>query len=248
MVTALILSGGTGSRIGSNIPKQYIEVGGIPVISYCIKALSESDRIDAIWIVAALEWQENIHKWLSASDLYGKFKGFSVPGATRQMSVLNGITDIKAMLSDTEYVLIHDAARPMITEADIESCIGAVSGHDGVLPVLPMKDTVYMSNNGITVTGLLERSQIYAGQAPEVFALDKYFEANKRLLNSPESNGHEEPEDLQNSAIMKINGSTEPAIMAGMDIVMIPGNENNFKITTMADLDRFRTFAEKRKP
>ena len=239
MVTALILTGGMGNRMGSDIPKQYIEVGGIPVISYCIKALSISDRIDAIWIVAASEWQENIHKWLSSSDPYGKFKGFSSPGANRQMSVFNGISDIKAMLSDTEYVLIHDAARPMITAADIESCVAAVSGHDGVLPVLPMKDTVYLSNDGARVDGLLERNRISAGQAPEVFALDKYLRANESLIAG-------DKDDI-GSPIMKINGSTEPAIMAGMDIVMIPGNEDNFKITTMADLNRFKTIIEKGK-
>lgn len=239
MVTALVLSGGMGSRMGSDIPKQYIEVGGIPVISYCIKTLSESDRIDAIWIVAATEWQENIHKWLSTSDLYDKFKGFSSPGANRQMSVFNGISDIKAMLSDTEYVLIHDAARPMITAADIENCMAAVSGHDGVLPVLPMKDTVYLSNDGTRVNGLLERNQVFAGQAPEVFVLDKYLRANESLIGNDK--------DGVSSPVLKINGSTEPAIMAGMDIVMIPGNEDNFKITTMADLKRFEIIIEKGK-
>lgn len=244
MVTALVLSGGTGTRMGSSMPKQYIEVGGRPVISYCIKTLSKSDRIDAIWIVAALEWQENIHKWISDFGLSSKFRGFSAPGANRQLSVYNGIRDIKDMLSDTEYVLIHDAARPMITEADIENCITAVPGHDGVLPVLPMKDTVYVSNDGTTVTGLLERSRIFAGQAPEVFVLEKYLKANEQLLNRIESNGCEKPESPQNSAIMKINGSTEPAVMAGMDIVMIPGNEDNFKITTMTDLERFKTIVE----
>lgn len=238
MVTALILSGGIGSRMCSDIPKQYIEVGGIPVIAYCIRTLSESDRIDAIWIVAASEWQEKIHQWLGASDTYRKFKGFSIPGANRQMSVLNGIRDIKSTLSDTEYVLIHDAARPMITAADIEKYIAAADGHDGLLPVLPMKDTVYLSNDGTRVSGLLERNQIFAGQAPEVFALDKYLKANESLIDNAKGDA--------DSSIMKINGSTEPAIMAGMDIVMVPGNEDNFKITTIADLNRFQALIEKR--
>lgn len=70
----------------------------------------------------------------------------------------------------------------------------------------------------------MDRSTIYAGQAPEVFVLGRYYEANRRLL----------PDD-----ILKINGSTEPAILAGMDIAMIPGDEGNFKITTKADLERF---------
>ena len=69
------------------------------------------------------------------------------------------------------------------------------------------------------------RSRIFAGQAPELFDIEKYYAANVRLL--PDK-------------IMSINGSTEPAVMAGMDIAMVTGDENNFKITTMADLERFK--------
>ena len=98
-----------------------------------------------------------------------------------------------------------------------------------MLPVLPMKDTVYESRDGKTISALLNRSQIYAGQAPEVFRLGAYYQANKRLL----------PDN-----ILKINGSTEPAILAGLSIAMIPGDEDNFKVTTAADLERFRRLAE----
>ena len=124
-----------------------------------------------------------------------------------------------------DHVLIHDAARPLLSAEQIVDCLDAAREHDGVIPVLMMKDTVYSSEDGLTITSLLNRSQIYAGQAPEVFRLGVYYEANKRLLPD---------------AILRINGSTEPAVMAGLDIAMIPGDEGNFKITTRTDLERFR--------
>ena len=136
-------------------------------------------------------------------------------------------------------MLVHDAARPMLSLADIESCVAAAAGHDGVIPVIPMKDTVYLSSNGESITGLLNRSHVFAGQAPELFALDKYIAANESLINWHIKNAQGEMEILPSSAIFKINGSTEPAIMAGMDIAMIPGNEGNFKITTREDFERF---------
>ena len=71
---------------------------------------------------------------------------------------------------------------------------------------------------------------VYAGQAPEVFRIGRYYEANRKLL----------PEE-----IYKINGSTEPAVLDGMDIVMIPGDEGNFKITTAGDLERFQEIVER---
>lgn len=225
MNTALILSGGVGLRLGAGIPKQYIEVSGRMIISYCIEQLSLHERIDAIQIVAEREWHEQILKEVSEYDINNKFKGFSAPGKTRQMSVFNGLEDILKYASADDTVLIHDAARPCLSAGLITSCIEGINGHDGVLPVLPMKDTVYLSTDGSCVSELLDRSQIYAGQAPELFYLGKYYDANKKLF--PDK-------------IFTINGSTEPAILAGLDIAMIPGEEKNFKITTKEDLERFK--------
>lgn len=227
MVTALLLSGGTGTRMGAATPKQYIEVNGRPVIAYCLEGLFAHEAIDAVQIVADETWQETIRKIVVdfGGEDGGRFRGFSAPGETRQLSILHGLEDIRKYAADTDYVLIHDAARPLLSAEQITACLQAVEGHDGVLPVLPMKDTVYLSEDGACVSSLLNRSQIFAGQAPELFVLGKYYEANRALL--PER-------------ILRINGSTEPAVMAGMDVAMITGDEGNFKITTKADLERFR--------
>ncbi len=225
MNIALVLSGGTGSRLGSDIPKQYLIEKGIPVISYCVETLSRHGGIDAIQIVAEPAWQETLVGWLASADTERKFRGFSLPGQNRQLSILHGVEDILAYASETDFVLVHDAARPLLSPKLITDCLGAAAGHDGVIPVLPMKDTVYCSRDGRSVTSLLDRGTVFAGQAPELFLLGKYRDANRRLL----------PEE-----ILGVNGSTEPAVMAGMDIVMIPGDERNFKITTKEDLERFR--------
>ena len=224
MGNALILSGGTGNRLGTEIPKQYIKVGGRPIISYCIEQLSCHERIDSIQIVAAQSWHQTILECLEKYDIKRKFRGFSKPGETRQLSIYHGLEDIKRYTEDSDVVLIHDAARPLLSAQMITDCLNAVIGYDGVLPVLPMKDTVYQSVDGKKISALLNRSEIFAGQAPELFRIGLYYEANKRLY----------PEQIR-----AINGSTEPAVMAGMDIVMIPGDEGNLKITTKDDLERF---------
>lgn len=237
MNVALLLSGGTGSRLGSDIPKQYIKIKDRMLITYSLRTLVNSSHIDAIQIVAEHSWREII---ISDARQYGvntdKIVGFSDPGSSRQLSILNGLQDIlceKDITTDNrkiqrdDNVLIHDAARPLLTEKQIDDCFAALRGHDGVIPVLPVKDTMYLSKDGRAVSELINRSTIFAGQAPECFVLGKYLEANRRLL--PDK-------------ILEINGSTEPAIMAGMDIVMIPGDENNFKITTQADLDKLHIY------
>ena len=127
-------------------------------------------------------------------------------------------------------MIVRDAVRPLVSVETLEACINACSQHDGAMPVLPMTDTVYYSDtSGSRVERLLDRSRIYAGQAPEALRLGKYLEATERLL--PEK-------------ILSINGSTEPAIMAGMDIAMIPGDKGNFKITTREDLENYRRIVE----
>ena len=225
MNIALVLSGGTGIRLGTDIPKQYLEVGGKPVLSWCLEVLAAHEGIDAIHIVADPAWQGQIREWLEEVDGGRKFRGFSAPGANRQLSIFHGLEDMESYAEEADSVLIHDAARPLLSEDLISDCLEGIRGHDGVLPVLPMKDTVYASRDGKRISSLLKREEVFAGQAPELFRFGKYYEANKKLL----------PE-----AILRINGSTEPAILAGLDIAMIPGDEKNFKITTGADLERFR--------
>lgn len=239
MVTALLLSGGTGTRMGVETPKQYIEVNGKPVIAYGLQTLLSHEGIDAVQIVADEMWQETVLECMEGMQNKGhessasegkdrgmnKFRGFSAPGGNRQLSILNGLEDIRKYADSSDYVLIHDAARPLLSDELITACLDAVMGHDGAIPVLPMKDTLYFSEDRERITSLLERSRIFAGQAPEIFVLGRYYEANRALL--PER-------------ILDINGSTEPAVMAGMDVAVIPGEEGNFKITTRADLERFR--------
>ena len=114
MNIALILSGGTGVRLGAGVPKQYISVQGKPIISYCIEKISAHAQIDAITIVADQKWQKDLKIWIKEADRTKKFRGFSQPGANRQMSILNGLEDISCYAEAEDVVLIHDAARPML--------------------------------------------------------------------------------------------------------------------------------------
>lgn len=223
MNIALILAGGTGTRLGSDIPKQYMSVKGKMIITYCLQVFGIHSRIDAIQIVAHEHWHDVICRQMP-DHVKDKFRGFSEPGKNRQGSIYHGLQDIIHYAQESDTVIIHDAARPLVSEDILSVCVEGCKEHDGVMPVLPMKDTVYLGD-GKRITSLLERDQIYAGQAPEAFLLGKYFEANQCLM----------PDRID-----RINGSTEPAVMAGLDIAMIPGDEGNFKITTQADLERFK--------
>lgn len=225
MNIAILLSGGSGLRLGAAAPKQYMEAGGRPLFGYALECLSRHEGIDGIQIVADPAWQPLIRGWFPVCDPEDKFFGFSLPGENRQLSILHGLMDLKERVNASDGVLIHDAARPLLAPEQVSACLAALEGHDGVMPALPMKDTIYASKSGKQVSSLLKREEVFAGQAPEVFRFGKYYEANAALLPD---------------RILQINGSTEPAIMAGMDIAMIPGDEGNYKITTPGDWERFQ--------
>lgn len=148
MKVALILSGGTGLRLGSDIPKQYIEVAGRPIISYCLETLSSHEEVEALQIVADPAWQDLIWNCLRQTDSKKKFRGFSEPGENRQLSIFHGLQDIRTYAEDSGYVFIHDAARPCLSPEQITDCLQGAEGHEGLMPVLPMKDTVYTSLDG----------------------------------------------------------------------------------------------------
>ncbi len=224
---AVLLSGGTGSRLGSAIPKQYLTVSGRRIFTYSLQTLAGCPQIDAICIAADPKWRETIETGIQESGIPdGKFLGFSDPGETRQGSILNALSFLleKKEILQEDAVLIHDAARPLVSGKQLEACFAALCGHDGVMPALPMKDTVYLSPDGKRIGELLDRSRVYAGQAPEVFRLLPYYQANL---------------SLSREQFAAVCGSSEPAVSAGMDIAIIPGDEGNFKITTNADLKRF---------
>ncbi len=219
---AIILSGGSGTRLGASIPKQYLTAGGRPIISYCLEIFANHSDIDGLVVVAAKEWHGSIKDEMS--KISNKTLLFAEPGETRQLSIFNGLNALKNY-GDDDWVIIHDAARPLVSDKLISDCLSARdAGFDGSMPVIPVKDTIYQSNDKESITGLLDRNTLFAGQAPEAFNLNKYLKAHNNMTLDE---------------LLKINGSSELAYKIGLKIKLVPGDTRNFKITDSSDLERF---------
>lgn len=226
MNIAIILSGGVGTRMGLSMPKQYLTVCGKPVIEYCLQTILLQNDIDMAIIGVADEWLDFVQASVSRVGTK-KPVFYSKPGDIRQGTIINALQVAKQYgATDFDVVLIHDAARPLLTSKLISDCLEACKEADAVLPVIPVKDTTYLSNDGVHIDSLLERKTLWNGQAPEAFKFGSYYEANMRLTE----------EDLR-----KITGSTEVSYRAGLKCVLIPGDSNNFKITTPEDLSNFES-------
>lgn len=128
-------------------------------------------------------------------------------------------------------VIIHDAARPLVSRDLISNCLKECQKADGVLPVIPVKDTLYQSADGMHITSLLNRSELFAGQAPEAFRFGLYLKLHK---------------EMSREELLKINGSTEIAYKGGLKVNLIKGDDMNFKITTPEDLSNFESIIKDR--
>ena len=226
MNIAIILSGGTGTRMGGDIPKQYIKVSNRMVINYAIEPFLKNEFIDKLIIVLSEEWMKIVKA--SGIDRNTKFLCFANAGNSRQESIYNGLSEAeKHGALKNDIVIVHDAARPNISGKLITECLKPLLSDpniDGVMPVLPVKDTMYLSEDGDKISALLNRDALYAGQAPEAFRFGKYYSLHKGLTS----------QDLS-----EIRGSTVIAYQNGLKVKLIPGDEHNYKITTKVDLEKF---------
>ena len=225
MNTAIILAGGVGTRMGTDRPKQYLMVQDKPIISYCFDIFQQHEEIDAMVVVVSEQWQDFVEEY---AEKYGvtKIKGYAPAGKTRQHSIFNGLKMIAQTVPDTDIVIVHDAARPLVSDEIISSCVKGATDYDGAMPVITVKDTVYQSKDGETIDCLLKRSELFAGQAPESFKFKKYYQIHNEVTD----------EEIGATA-----GSSEIAYRHGMEIRMVKGSERNLKITTVEDLETFET-------
>ena len=225
MNIVIILSGGVGSRIGDEIPKQYILVNNWPIISYSLKIFLQNENTDEIIIVTAQEWKDYVEGQVELLNEHNKHVYYAKAGSSRLDSVYNALVSAKEHGADNEdIIMIHESARPLIKDDLINRCFMACKDVDGVLPVVPVKNSIYYSTDGNIISGSLDRSKLWSGQAPEIFTFGKYYKAHSTI-----------PRD----EIQNMNGCAEVAFKSGLKIKMIYGDPMNFKITTREDLLNF---------
>ncbi len=207
----IIVAAGRGQRVGGEIPKQYMDIGGISILRRTINIFRDNPAIDHIQVVIHPDDQNLYDAAVSDLELLAPVFG----GATRQKSVLNGLEAIGEL--SPEYVYIHDAARPFLDQDTLNSLIRKVEEYGAVIPALTVTDTIkYMSENHINNT--LDRNFLYRAQTPQAFRYKAIFMAHRR---------HEDKDLTDDSAI---------AEQSGLKVRIIPGSSDNFKITTTDDL------------
>ncbi|MBU3111455.1 2-C-methyl-D-erythritol 4-phosphate cytidylyltransferase [Clostridium lacusfryxellense] len=222
MNVAIILAGGKGTRMGIvDQPKQFIDIYGKPIVVHTIEAFDIHEQIDAIAIVCLKEWHEDIKIWTRKFEL-NKIKWIVDGGETRQESVLNGLKAIEEDVSPDDIVVIHDAARPLISHRIIVNNIEGAKKYGAVDTVIPASDTIIKTLDDNTISSIPVRKELYIGQTPQSFIYSTIYDAHKKAAAS---------EEVQNST-----DDCRLVIDYGKKVHLVEGDKLNFKITTMEDL------------
>ena len=217
MISAIILAGGKGKRMNSSISKQFIEIKGKPIIYYTIKKFNENKKIDNIVVVLSKEeieyFKENI---LKKYDL--KVDKIVIGGAERQDSVYNGLKSLEN--SGTDIVLIHEGARPFISDRIIDDGIEYAAIYGACAPGVMPKDTIKIKGKSNFSIDTPNRETLVAIQTPQVFKFREILECHKKVK------------------IDKVVVTDETMVVEryGNKVYLYDGEYTNIKVTTPEDL------------
>ena len=222
MNIALILAAGTGSRMGNaDKPKQFLPIYGKPLMIHTIEAFEMHDDIEKIVVVTSEGYDDQVKVWCKQYDL-SKVKAVAIGGDSRQISVYNGLQAIKEIgAKDDDVILIHDAARPLISKNIISKNIEACIKYDAVDTVIQASDTIIKSIDGETINDIPVRKELYQGQTPQTFKLGLILEAH---------------EHAKAGKVPNVTDDCKLVISMGKEVHLVEGSKQNFKITTFDDL------------
>lgn len=231
MIFAVILAGGTGSRMGStDMPKQFLEIKGKPILNHTVEKFLPNPKFEKIIVLSPKAWlghtREIIRKYTGKSDKIVVIEG----GATRNETIMNAIRYIDGQygLDDDTVIVTHDSVRPFLTHRIIEENIEAAQKYGACDTVIPATDTI-VEGNGTAITAIPDRRKMYQGQTPQSFKA-------KLLRDAYDSLSAEEKDILTDAA--KI------LVMKGKEVRLVQGETFNIKITYPYDLKIARSLLD----
>ena len=213
----VIPAAGVGRRMGGSIPKQYLRLHDVPVIIHTLKKLAATPSIEGIIVVISETdpyWPElNIPVDIPVRVVTG--------GEHRVHSVFNGVESIASELSNDDWILVHDAARPCVRNEDIVKLIDAVKDHEcGGLLATPVRDTMKQAAENNAIKATLDRSTMWHALTPQIFRAPLLLDALTAGLNDPD----------------KITDEASALELQGYSPLLVEGHADNIKITRPEDL------------
>ena len=226
---AIVLAGGKGKRMKSEIPKQFLEINGHPIIYYSIKAFQDTLAIDRIIVVTLPEYQDFFNK-LAKDNKFDKLYAIAFAGKERYDSVYAGICAIpESDFINDNYCLIHDGARPVIDMSLINECLADAKKYRASVAAVPVKDTIKVADNNGFAIKTPDRRSLYQIQTPQTFELSLVYKSYKKMYD-----------------LNKTEGVTDDAMVVAefgkVNPYLTKSSYRNIKVTTPEDLEILKRF------
>ncbi len=221
--SAIVLSGGSGKRMGTSVPKQYLQINGYPVLYYSLKAFQES-FVDEIILVCAEEYLDYCRKEIVERYGFTKVSHIVAGGKERFDSVWQGLLAI----ASTDYVMIHDGARPMLSSEIIGNVYNGMQKYGTAIAAVPSKDTVKLADANGCVYETLSRRNVYMMQTPQGFEFLSIKDAYANLM-----------QQLSGDVILSEYITDDAMVMENygeLKVHVCEGSYHNIKITTSEDM------------
>lgn len=225
--TAVVLAAGRGKRMGTDVQKQYLEIGGKPVLYYSLDTFEKSNIIDEIVLVVGENQEDYCRQEIVEQYRFQKVKAIVQGGAERYHSVWNGLQQI-----EDGYVFIHDGARPFVTEEILIRAYEDVQEYEACVVGMPVKDTIKISDEQGLVADTPNRSLLWMIQTPQVFEVSLIKDAYAKLIEGNITNATDDAMVVE--------------MMLGSKIKLVQGSYENIKITTPEDLNVANAFLSKK--
>lgn len=214
MLTAIIVAGGSSRRMGFD--KTFALLAGRPIIAHAVDAFAATESVQEIIVVGRADRLSELREVVAKHSLL-KVREVIAGGTQRQDSVSEGLRRVSPT---AEFVAVHDAARPLVTTAEIERVYEAARIHGAASLAAPVADTLKRADDERVVCGSIDREGVYAMQTPQIFGRELLAEAYARVAEER----------------MSITDEVSAVERLGREVVLVPNEEYNFKITYPADL------------
>lgn len=233
MIYGAMLAGGSGTRVkSSNVPKQFIEIDGMPIIVFTLMGMLKVQRFDYIYIAAREDYIEYLEAKVN-EFVKDRHRVRIIAGGRERMDSIHNVTSAIERdegIGEDDVIVIHDAVRPFVTERILNDSIDFAGKYGACVCGLPCADTILHSVKGDVVDDIPARSELFCGQAPDSFRLKRFIEMQDALTDEQRE---------------KITGTSQICTMNGQPIYIIEGDAINFKITTDSDLTMVKMLMKK---
>ena len=228
---ALIPAAGMGKRMGAGINKQYLQLGGVPILAHTLRVFEDSPHIAGICLVIPADEIDYCREQVVSLFGFRKVLEIVPGGRERQNSVMNGLNALQRHAAPQDVILIHDGVRPFITGDLLQRAIDTARNYDGALVAVPAKDTIKTVRDDV-VTGTPPRKTLWQAQTPQGFRYDVIARAHELA----EKEGYRGTDD---ASLVEWHGG---------EVRIVMGDYRNIKITTPEDLILAEAFLSAMRP